>query len=81
MYQPAISDTANHASTRCQARTDVSGGGEKESSVPEVCSLESVCGQACVYRHIARCIFTTIFISHKHSCSGVFNFSAKTIAS
>ena len=32
-----------------QARTD-GGGGEKESSVPELCSLESVCGQACVYR-------------------------------
>ena len=29
-------------------------------SVPELCSLESVCGQACVYRHIARCVFTTI---------------------
>ena len=26
--------------------------------------LESVCGQACVYRHIARCVFTTIFINH-----------------
>ena len=45
------------------ARTD-GGGGEKESSVPELCSLESVCGQACVYRHIARCVFTTIFINH-----------------
>ena len=45
-----------------QARTD--GGGEKESSVPELYSLESVCGQACVYRHIARCVFTTIFINH-----------------
>ena len=56
-------DTANHASTRRQARTD-GGGGEKESSVPELCSLESVCGQACVYRHIARCVFTTIFIKH-----------------
>ena len=55
-----MSDTANHASTRRQARTD-GGGGEKESSVPELCSLESVCGQACVYRHIARCVFTTIF--------------------
>ena len=63
MYQPAMPDTANHASTRCQARTD-GGGGEKESSVPELCSLESVCGQACVYRHIARCVFTTIFINH-----------------
>ena len=29
---------------------------------------------ACVYRHIARCVFTTIFINHKYSCSGVFNF-------
>ena len=38
-----------------------------------LCSLESVCGQACVYRHIARCVFTTIFINHKYSCSGVFN--------
>ena len=46
-----------------QARTDGGGGGEKESSVPELCSLESVCGQACVYRHIARCVFTTIFIN------------------
>ena len=54
-------------------RTD-GGGGEKESSVPEFCSLESVCGQACVYRHIARCVFTTIFINHKYSCSGVFDF-------
>ena len=27
-------------------------GGEKESSVPELCSLETVCGQACIYRHI-----------------------------
>ena len=62
MYQPAMPDTAGHASTRRQARTD-GGGGEKESSVksvPELCSLESVCGQACVYRHIARCVFTTI---------------------
>ena len=56
-------DTASHASTRRQARTD-GGGGEKESSVPELCSLESVCGQACVYRHIARCVFTTIFSNH-----------------
>ena len=63
MYQPAMPDTASHASTRRQARTD-GGGGEKESSVPELCSLESVCGQACVYRHIARCVFTTIFINH-----------------
>ena len=55
-------DTASHASTRRQARTD-GGGGEKESSMPELCSLESVCGQACVYRHIARCVFTTIFIN------------------
>ena len=59
MYQSAMPDTASHASTRRQARTD-GGGGEKESSVPELCSLESVCGQACVYRHIARCVFTTI---------------------
>ena len=64
MYQPAMPDTANHASTRRQARTD-GGGGEKESSVPELCSLESVCGQACVYRHIARCVFTTIFINQQ----------------
>ena len=63
MYQPAMPDTASHASTRRQARTD-GGGGEKESSVPELCSLESVCGQACVYRHIARCVFTTIFMLH-----------------
>ena len=42
--------------------------------MPELCSLESVCGQACVYRHIARCVFTTIFINHKYSCSDVFNF-------
>ena len=28
----------------------------------------------CVFRHIARCVFTTIFINHKYSCSGVFNF-------
>ena len=47
MYQPAMSDTANYASTRRQARTD-GGGGEKESSVPELCSLESVCGQVYV---------------------------------
>ena len=51
--------TANHASTRRQARTD--GGGEKEGSVPELCSLESVCGQACISRHIARYVFTTPF--------------------
>ena len=50
------------------------GGGEKESSVLELCSLESVCGQACVYRHIAGFVFTTIFINHKYSCNGVFNF-------
>ena len=68
MYQPAMPDTASHASTRRQARTD-GGGGEKESSVPELCSLESVCGQACVYRHIARCVFTTIFINHKNIVS------------
>ena len=41
-------------------------GGEKESSVPELCSLESVCGQACAYRHIARCVFTTIFINYQN---------------
>ena len=70
MYQPAMPDTASHASTRRQARTD-GGGGEKESSVPELCSLESVCGQACVYRHIARCVFTTIFINHR---LGVISF-------
>ena len=58
--------------TRRQARTD--GGGEKESSGPELCNLESVCGQACIYRHIARCVFTTILINHKYSCSVVFNF-------
>ena len=34
MYQPAMSDTTNHASTRRQART-AAAGGEKESSVPE----------------------------------------------
>ena len=73
MYQPAMPDTASHASTRRQARTD-GGGGEKEISVPELCSLESVCGQACVYRHTARCVFTTIFINHKYSRSGVFKF-------
>ena len=69
MYQLAMPDTASHASTRRQARTDGGGGGggEKESSVPELCSLESVCGQACVYRHIARCVFTTIFINHRKS--------------
>ena len=69
-----------------QARTD-GGGGEKESSVLELCSLESVCEQACVYyyyfyyffyftrvkkkkkvyRHIAGCVFTTIFIQHKNN--------------
>ena len=74
MHQPAMPDTANHASTRRQARTDGGGGGEKESSVLELCSLESVCGQACVYRHIAGCVFPTIFINHKYSCNGVFNF-------
>ena len=35
-------DTASHASTRRQARTDGGGGGEKESSVPELCSLQCV---------------------------------------
>ena len=64
MYQPAMPDTANHASTRRQARTD-GGGGDTESSVPELCSLESVSGQECVYRHIARCAFTTILINQK----------------
>ena len=34
--------------------------------MPELCSLESVCGHACVHHHIARCVFTTIFIIHKH---------------
>ena len=62
MYQPAMSNTANHASTRRQARTD-GGGGEKESSVPELCSLEIVCGQACVYRHIAGCVFLPPYLS------------------
>ena len=38
MYQLAMSDTTNHASTKRQARTD-GGGGEKESFVPELCSL------------------------------------------
>ena len=70
MYQPAMPDTASHASTRRQVRTD-GGGGEKESSVPELCSLESVCGQACVYRHIARCVFTTIIICRgRHAKNG-----------
>ena len=32
--------------------------------MPELCSLESVRGQACIYRHIATCVFTTIFINH-----------------
>ena len=64
MYQPAMPDTASHASTRRQARTD-GGGGEKESSVPELCSLVNVCGQACVYRNTASCVFTTIFINLK----------------
>ena len=69
MYQPAMSDTTHPASTtRRQARTD-GGGGEKESSVPELCSLESVCGQACVYRHIARCVFTTISRVDKQECA------------
>ena len=63
MYKPAMPDTSNHASTRRQARTD-GAGREKESSVLERCSLESVCGQACVYRHIAGCVFTTIFINY-----------------
>ena len=64
MYQSAMPDTASHASTRRQARTDGGGGGEKESSVPELFSLESVCGKACVYRHIARCVFTTLSRVH-----------------
>ena len=61
MYQPAMSDTANHASTRRQARTD-GGGGEKESSVPELTLLPrervraGVClppyCQVCRYHHI-----------------------------
>ena len=75
MYQPAMPDTASHASTRRQARTD-GGGGEKESSVPEICSLESVCGQACVYRHISRCVFTTIFINY---CTTPFFFYISTV--
>ena len=76
MYQPAMLDTANHASTRRQARTD-GGGGEKESSVPELCSLESVCGPACVYRHVARCVFTTIFINYTFNSSiyNVFSYN------
>ena len=80
MYQPAIPDTTNHASTRRQAQTD-GGGGEKESSVPELCSLESVCGQACFYHHIARCVFTTIFINNtvnkymlSHGCKGLMAY-------
>ena len=36
---------------------------EQQGSVPELCSLESVCAHACVYRHIARCVFPTIFIN------------------
>ena len=64
-------NTASHASTRRQARTD-GGGGEKESSVPELCSLESVRGQACVYRHIARCVLTTIFINSESMFSTPF---------
>ena len=75
MYQPAMPDTANHASTRRQARTD-GGGGEKESSVLELCSLESVCGQVCVYRHIAGCVFTTIFINHEY-LSILYNYFTK----
>ena len=43
MYQPAMADTVNHASNRHQARTH-GGGGENKSSVPELCSLDSVCG-------------------------------------
>ena len=42
--------------------------------MPDESSGESASGRACVYRHIARCVFTTIFINHKYSCSGVFNF-------
>ena len=78
MYQPAMSDTANHASTRRQAQADGGGGGgEQESSVPEYCSLESVCGQACVYRHVARCVFTTIFINYTFNSSiyNVFSYN------
>ena len=61
MRYAIISDTASHASTRGQARTDGGGGGggEKKSSVPEkltLCSLDRVCGQPCIYRHIARCV-------------------------
>ena len=65
MYHALLDVPACYASTRRQARTD-GGGGEKESSVPELCSLESGCGQACVYRHIARCVFTTIFINQNY---------------
>ena len=60
-----MSDTANYASTRRQARAD-GGGGETESSVLELCSLEGVCGQAGICHHIARCVFTTKIINHVH---------------
>ena len=66
--------TASYTSTRHQARTD-GGGGEKESSVPELCRLESVCGQACVYRHIARCVFTTIIINQVKAYIFVYRIS------
>ena len=54
MYQPAMSDTANPASTRRQARTDGGGGGEKESSV-------SLCQNVAAYRAcVGRRVFTAI---------------------
>ena len=55
------------------------GGGEEESSVPELWSLVSGSGQGCIYRHIARCVFTIIFINHKYSCIGVLNFILQII--
>ena len=82
MYQPAMLDITNHASARRQAQTDGSGGGEKESSVPELCTLESVCGQACIYRHIARCVFTTIMtILINRKFSSVFKIRVDTSCS
>ena len=54
-----------------QARTDGGGGGEKESSVPELCSLKSVCGQACVGRRVFTAILPGVslppyFINHNY---------------
>ena len=86
MYQPAMPDTASHASTRRQARTD-GGGGEKESSVPELCSLESVCGagvslpqycQVCLYHHIYQPfsrVGETSFAIDLNGGSGCINYS------